>query len=297
LPLFDIKQTRLTFSELIFRYWPTQVGLSRLKKILSITEPSNNLVIKKLKGFPLKLKFNPVTYMGTFIYYRGLYEEGCIKKLRQLMKPGMTFIDIGANVGLYTIIAAHLVKETGSVIAFEPQTELIKLINENIELNKLNNITLISCALGEENGEAELFQVSSTNDGQATLRINRDEQTFGGVIKVPIHTLSSILIELKVENVDGIKIDTEGAELYVLNGFLPWLDSHTPPYFIFFECIEEHLLRFRHNTKMLFEFFWTLDYSIYCLYRGRWRRVKNPADHKSYNYSSDMLAIHNSRNL
>jgi FkbM family methyltransferase len=228
--------------------------------------------------------------MGRFLYYRGTYEEGVLKKLRALLRPGNTFVDVGANVGLYAVIASHLVGPQGRVIAIEPQESLQALLLDNLRMNGASNATPVRAALGRMGGSGTLFQVSSDNDGQATLRLSSEETSVAPPENVPIETLDAVLSELGIEHVDGVKIDVEGAELEVLEGFRASL-ARDRPRFVFFECIERHLHRFQANTQQLLDFFVANDYRVLCLSRGRWHPLRSASEHRHLRYSADMLAL------
>lgn len=277
-------------AKILVRMWPTYVGIDRIFSILTPPTPSNKHVTTKLSGFPLKLKYAPNTYMGMFLYYRGIYEEGIIKKLSELLKPGMVFVDIGANIGLYSVIASHLVGDIGKVIAFEPQKELENIFYENLRINNLSNVIHKPFALGKNSKTGRLYQVSRTNDGQATLKTNDNDAYFGSPEEVNVCRLSDVLEDLKIEFVHGIKIDTEGAELDVLKGFRDWFQKK-PPDFLLLECIEKHLKRFGDDTASLISFLRHFGYKIYCLYRGRWRPIESHIDHKNSSFSPDFLAV------
>ncbi|MDY6895578.1 MAG: FkbM family methyltransferase [Thermotogota bacterium] len=277
-------------AKILIRLWPSYIGLSRVFDFLMPLNPPNDLVVKKLSGFPLKLQFKPSTYLGMFLYYRGMYEEGVIKKLKKLLKPKMTFVDVGANIGLYSVIGAYLVGDLGQVIAFEPQSELKNIFLANLKINRLSNVTLKSTALGKFSGAGKLYQVSQINEGQATLKTGDNEGFFGNPEKVSIQKLSDVLEELGIDDIDGIKIDTEGAELDVLEGFRSHLEKK-PPNFILLECIENHLNRFGNDTNSVILFLQQFNYRIYCLYHGRWRSIVSYTDHKNYGFSPDILAV------
>jgi FkbM family methyltransferase len=233
------------------------------------------------------LKFKPSTYQGRFLYYRGMYEERVIRTLSKLLAPSMTFLDIGANVGLYTIVAGHLLR-SGRVIAIEPQPDLCATLRENVALNRLSNVTIHECALGQRNGNAELFQMSRTNDGEATLN-PANSRTFGS-LSVRVRTAKEIVDR----PIDCMKIDVEGAELDVLRGFEE-LFQRSVPQFIFLECIEGHLQRFGDSTGDLLDFLIGFGFSVFCLYRWRWRRIGSMSDHARCGLSPDMLAVARAR--
>lgn len=273
--------------------WPTEVGLWRLMDYTPSFDRGEPPVTVRLRSLPLKFRFKPQTYVGRFIYYRGMYEEGQVHLLRSLLQDGMTFVDVGANAGLYSVIASHAVGPTGRVIAIEPQPELAATVAENVALNAQDNVTIKTLALGASAGTARLFQVSAINDGEATLQVCTSEKTYGEPISVRVETLSNLLEECGVRFVDGMKIDVEGNELAVLEGFTEWLRDH-PPQFIFVECIDEHLRRFGATTQDVLSFLQAYQYQILCLFRGHWRPIKSREDHARCGNSPDVLAIRRS---
>ncbi len=215
----------------LLRIWPTDTGLWRIKEYLPGTAGLPHEMVTKLRGFPLRLQFHPHTYLGWYLFYRGIYEERVVRMCHRLLRPGMTFVDVGANIGLYSIVASNAVGPNGRVIAIEPQPNLAAMTAKNAAINSQHNIDVKACALGERAGDATLYQPSTTNDGAATLQLCTHEKSFGEPMGVTIETLSSVLREFKLSEVGGIKIDVEGAELAVLKGFAEELAA-CPPEFI-----------------------------------------------------------------
>ena len=277
-------------------FWPTEVGLWRVIHRLPDCDNASGLAVAKLRGFPLCLEFRPRTYMGKYLYYRGMYEEAQVHLLEKLLRPGMTFVDVGANVGLYSVVAAHLVGPRGRVIAVEPQFDLADIVAENARLNRLDNVVVKAVALGAVRGNGVLHQVSKTNDGQATLKVRPDEKTFGHAANVPVQTLAALLDECGADRVDGVKIDVEGGELDVMKGLEDYLRKG-PAQFVLLECIEEHLNRFGATTAELISFLHGHQYRLFCLWRGRWRHIESANDHARYGYSPDFAAVGRSVSL
>jgi FkbM family methyltransferase len=146
----------------------------------------------------------------------GLYEVKKHKALQTFLKPGGSFIDIGANKGDFSLLAAKLVGGDGKVLAFEPEPENCKWIEKSIQINGYKNIMLYEIALSDQNGEAKLFM--STLSGLHSL-IPDLEYRDRGAIDVKIRTLDAFLKETGFAHpFDVIKIDVEGAELQVLHG-------------------------------------------------------------------------------
>jgi FkbM family methyltransferase len=133
-----------------------------------------------------------------------------------LVQPGMTVLDVGAHAGLYSLIASKRVGPLGRVIAFEPSPRERERLAAHVRLNKAANVVVEPVALGEEDGEADLFVVDAEETGCNSLLPG--EVGPGHAVRVPLRSLDGYAIRAGLERVDVIKMDVEGAELSVLRG-------------------------------------------------------------------------------
>lgn len=141
----------------------------------------------------------------------GIYEKGEVRVFHQLIKKGMTVLDLGANIGYFTLIAAKLVGPEGKVFAFEPDPKNFSLLQRNVELNGYDNITLVQKAVADKSGTAE-FYLGSDSWEHSLSSVNRK----AGVIPVSVTSLDEFLPQDIA--VDFIKMDIEGAEEKALRG-------------------------------------------------------------------------------
>jgi FkbM family methyltransferase len=141
------------------------------------------------------------------------YEPAKHALIRRHLRPGMTFIDVGANKGDFTLLAARLSGLSGMVIAIEPEPENHSILQRSIELNHYTNIRVLQVALSDRDGTANL-QIGSSS-GAHTL-----SPEFNGLrtVAVPTMTLDGVVAEQQLRSVDMIKIDVQGLELAVLRG-------------------------------------------------------------------------------
>jgi FkbM family methyltransferase len=123
-----------------------------------------------------------------------------------------TVIDIGGHIGFFSIYAACKAK-MGKVITFEAFNENYKLLKENIDLNKISNITLENTAVGKENGTSRLFLSADNNTGGHSLHLKKES---GNFIDIPVMAFDEVLKKYKLEKVDYLKLDCEGAEFDIL---------------------------------------------------------------------------------
>jgi FkbM family methyltransferase len=141
------------------------------------------------------------------------YEPAKHALILRHLRPGMTFIDVGANKGDFTLLAARLTGPSGRVISIEPEPENHSVLQRSIELNDYANITVLQVAMSDRDGTADL-QIGSTS-GSHTL-----SPEFNGLrtVSVPTRTLDAVVADHRLASVDMIKIDVQGLELAVLRG-------------------------------------------------------------------------------
>jgi FkbM family methyltransferase len=132
--------------------------------------------------------------------------------IRDRLRPGDTFVDVGANVGWFTLIAAKAVGPTGRVIAFEPEPRNFNLLRRNVEANGFRNVTLERKAVSDETGTIRL-NLSSTNENHS-IAVLADQR---GFVEVDAVRLDDYLSRYD-RAINFIKIDTEGAEGRILAG-------------------------------------------------------------------------------
>lgn len=145
----------------------------------------------------------------------GLYEISKTKAVIKFLKTGATFIDIGANKGEFSLLAAKIVGKEGNVLAFEPEPNNCYWLKKSIKLNTYQNIRLYELALSDADGISKLYL--GEKSGWHTLLANQPQRN-KGIITINIRTLDSILEESNYRSINIIKIDVEGAELKVLHG-------------------------------------------------------------------------------
>ncbi len=260
----------------LFQAWPFPFGHVRIMQKLNPPRLDFNSTISHIRGYNGKLKYDPNSYIGRYLYYRGIFEEQLIAQMARQLRPGMTVVDVGANIGLHTVVAAGIVGNTGRVISVEPQSRVREALTENVELNHLQNVTIVATGLGRSPQKSQIFHVNPANDGQATLRPDAHRRDRCTAEEIDIRTLENVLQEQGVSKVDVLKIDVEGSEMDVLEGASNWLDSNRPGC-IFVECIDAHLRKFGSSSAELVEWLVARDYEVLGLVRGRWRPVSPAA--------------------
>jgi FkbM family methyltransferase len=150
----------------------------------------------------------------------GAWEERQVELIRSLLREGMTFVDVGAHIGLYTVLAAHCVGPAGRVYAFEPAPDNVRLLRHNVAQNKLSNVTVESLAVSRSCGRAP-FRISSQDSASHTLA----PRAGGRTVEVETTSLDEYFSALDAP-IGVLKLDAEGAEPEILAGMVRILARH-----------------------------------------------------------------------
>ena len=129
----------------------------------------------------------------------------------------MIFVDIGANIGYYTLLAARLLNGTGKVVAIEPDSGNFRLLSLSVQANAYTNVIAVQKAASNRTGRTRLF-LDEKLIGIPSLSEDNLSTRGGGHVYVNTVTLDSLLRDLAIEKVDVMKIDVEGAEGLVFEG-------------------------------------------------------------------------------
>lgn len=162
------------------------------------------------------------TGVSTALFGAGVYEPFTTGIIKGLVAPGTHFVDIGANVGYYTLIAARQAGKRGHIYAFEPDPYNYDLLQRNVEVNHYENVTPARLGLSNKKGRATLY-LQKDNLGAHSLS-NHHLRTDRSV-EIATATVDELFGEGRV---DVIKMDVEGAEGLVLEGARQVLKKQKP---------------------------------------------------------------------
>jgi FkbM family methyltransferase len=156
---------------------------------------------------------------------QGIWEPYESALIYQMLQPGDCFVDVGANIGYFTLLAAQRVGESGRVFAFEPELRNYRLLNENLKLNGLQGrVTAVEAGLSVRDEEARLY-LHPDNLGDHQLHAAAERQRESR----PVQLLSgSRYLAEQVNRVDLVKVDTQGSEYQVIEGLMPLLQASIP---------------------------------------------------------------------
>lgn len=198
-------------------------------------------------------KFYWIKGSGVNSMWIGTYEKEKQNALRIVVKPGMICYDVGAHVGFYSLLFSRLTGSNGKVYAFEPLLRNIKFLKKHIELNNINNVTILNVGVSEKSGCGYIsgndnFTYKIGERGIKIKLISIDEEIQSGSLLPP----------------DVIKIDVEGHELFVLKGAINTLRTYKPAVLVAMD-----------NYKTKNEVFNLLKSIGYIIYDLKFKKVEN----------------------
>ena len=254
---------------------PTDLYRFRLGDGLLFDYPFSSMLAQYL--------FNPVPF-----------EAHELDFVKRYLKLGMNFFDVGANGGLYTLIAARRVGATGIVHAFEPGPEAFELLRHNVQLNDLGNVKANQVAISDNDGTAQ-FAICSDGALSSFSQNTLPQQVIKSWVDVTTRTLDTYVIGNDLKHVDMIKIDVEGAETLVLKGCEKMLRIlHQPPT-ILCEFSDITLRAMGTSSAELWQCFERLGYKLH-KYVPAQKRLRPAVQQEWYQYEN-LIALADTNNL
>jgi FkbM family methyltransferase len=205
-------------------------------------------------------------YVGRAAYFCGDLDPKISWVCKKLVKPGDTVCDIGANIGIVTLLLSRLVGQQGKVLAFEPNPACWDALQAAIDRNQMPNATALPFALGATSEERTL-SIPLDNAGAASLAeraVRKSDKT----TRVSVRTLDEVLAEHDIHSVQFMKLDVEGFESEVFRGSTRTLEKLRPDA-ILFEMNEPFTPPLVDHPA--FDILTRFDYSFLYLPKGLWK--------------------------
>lgn len=232
-------------------FYATSILMHRLK-----IGAKNRFVIIDNFDRTLKLKVNTSWSMGFSIYWSGFHEFHEFLFLNKFLKKDMVFVDIGANLGEYSLFSAKRLS-SGKVLAFEPMPKMSVLLEENRVLNQFENIEIFKYGLSEQEGVLPIYEMENANEGLSTFFPGNQKSK--SALVVPLKVFDTEVERWGVDRIDFVKIDVEGSEWSVLKGARKTIQKFKP--LVMVEINQHTFSMAGYSSEEVYRFFNDLSYA------------------------------------
>ena len=213
----------------------------------------------------LKLKIMSDSPMAELLFSGVGFEEREMKYINSITKPGDIVMDVGANVGIYTLFFSNLVGMTGHVWSFEPSPLAVSILRENVAMNFLKNVSVVEKLLADKIGPIEFYIFDNTGDVYNSIGASErpvEEIKASKAIIMKSYTLDAFADENKIKKINIIKIDVEGAEELVLRGGVGLLEK-SDKLIVLSELYEPSLTQCGCSVESLVSFMRSIGFSCW----------------------------------
>jgi FkbM family methyltransferase len=178
----------------------------------------------------IKMKLDPYDLVSRKILEEGVWEPKSIQAVADHLSPSGSFIDVGAHVGYYSLKAATMVGPNGHVISIEPNPQTLPKLRANIDASEAHAVSVWPVACAQSESTLQFYAAPESNTGESSLSKENASQEGSAPVAYTVQArpLDAIVKEAKLDRVDVIKIDVEGAEFEVLKGAAKTLDDFRP---------------------------------------------------------------------
>lgn len=214
-------------------------------------------------GNDLKMNLYKDSVLSKIIYDG--FEQEELNFVKSILKSGDVFIDIGANVGLFSLIASQCVGKEGHVIAFEPAPTTFNRLLENQELNNIKNIDARNIGLSNELGELNFYISDNGHDAWNSFAPGADNK-LQKKIGVSVSTLDHELFSVDKSKIKLVKIDVEGWEKFVLQGGENFFRHFSP--IVMVEFTDENTFNAGYSVHEIYDIMVSYGYEWFTIQNG-----------------------------
>lgn len=230
-----------------FMRLPVQIGRWRVEQFIANwakEHPSQQTVTVAGR---VQMRLDTSDFLQRTLFSANDFEPRIRETIEKRLKPGDVFVDVGANVGFYSLCASKVVGVGGKIYAFEPAPETISALQTNVALNGAANISTSQIALSDQTGISKLYLDSAHNSGATSMRAS---QNASQEIVVSLDTYDNYALKNGLPTPALVKIDVEGAECLVLKGMTTLLSARPA---MIIEVSELSLKQMGSSKEELFE--------------------------------------------
>jgi FkbM family methyltransferase len=192
-------------------------------------------------GPGIKMKLDPYDLVSRNVLETGEWEPRSIHAVAEHLPMSGTFIDVGAHIGYYSLQAASMAGPNGHVISIEPNPQTLPKLRGNIGASNAQTVSVWPVACADKESTLQFYAAPESNTGESSFSKENASQEGAAPVAYSVRArrLDAIVKEAKLQRVDVIKIDVEGAEFEVLQGASQTLDHFRPVLII--ELVQDQL--------------------------------------------------------
>lgn len=202
---------------LYFRSNPTTLAKKLLWRLCARHINWRGIEVTSTTSFGARLRCLSTDILQAYILYFGVWEPNLTAFLQRRLQPGDVFVDVGANIGYFSLLASRRVSPHGSVVAIEASPSIYRALLGALGLNGVDNVRAVNVAAGRESALVDVYLANNQNLGATSTMRSRGRALEARVRSEP---LATILRKDELSRARIVKIDVEGAEVDVLQGIL-----------------------------------------------------------------------------
>ena len=157
-----------------------------------------------------------------------IHEPISTKIVTETLQKGMTCLDVGANIGYYVALESKILGDQGKIIAIEPSPQNFEYLKKNIAMQKAKNIAAFNFAAGDKNGYINFVSDENESNSGRVIPDSEVDNWPGQVVKLPVKTIDSFLIEIGIDKIDFLRMDVEGYEYHIFQGMKDTIKRSKP---------------------------------------------------------------------
>ncbi len=247
--------------------------------------PENPFTYVPYDNLILTVEANLKSITTAVLLAQGDWFEAEMELWRTQIRPDMTVIDVGANVGVYTFSAAQRVGETGKVIAIEPFKACVNCLQETSRINQLPWVKIYEAAASDHCGSAKL-SLHNASELNEVISDNSPNYDLANTVTIQCLTLDSLIETENLTRVDWLKIDAEGHEIKVLQGAERLLTEFKP------NIIYENIAGAHGSNGAIMQYIQAKGYQVYS-YRPYIQELVPVTDANQLNSQLNLIAVYN----
>ncbi|OGF50367.1 MAG: hypothetical protein A2231_02415 [Candidatus Firestonebacteria bacterium RIFOXYA2_FULL_40_8] len=241
-------------------------------------KPKNNILTLGNVKLLIDFKSLGIDRASKQIFYN-CYEVSTVYNLYKYLKKGDIFIDVGANIGYMSAIAASIVGTEGEIHSFEPVPNYYKYVNEFTKMNPSYKIKANNKALGEKDGMIEMDYLKPPHWGGSSLVKGLVKNANAAIpietIQVPVIRLDDYLLNNNLNKIRIIKIDAEGFEYFILKGLSKYFEKTKDRPIIICEIVPQAYQFIKHTRNDLLEYMKQYGYKAYNILNSNYEKDIN----------------------